>query len=109
MSDAETPRAVALVRSDMPPSGVDLESVAERYGYRLVYTVVTEAGAVVTTLAVVQHAREWAAGAVVVPGFAHAYAVRQVITGFAALVTPTQLYPRGHRWPADALRFEKER
>ncbi|MET8795114.1 hypothetical protein ABZV91_01420 [Nocardia sp. NPDC004568] len=91
----------------MPPSGIDLRRMAERHGYRLVYTVRTDAGAVVTTLAVVQHVREWEAGAVVVPGFEHAFAIRQVITGYAALITPSRLYPCGHRWPSDALRCER--
>ncbi|GGL00429.1 hypothetical protein [Nocardia jinanensis] len=106
MASANPLNAIALIRRDLPTPDIDLPELAGRHGYRLVYTVVTDAGAVVTTLALVRHTEEWNARAVVVPGLEHAYIVRQVITHFAALVTPTRLYPCGHRWPADTLRCE---
>lgn len=98
MITAEFPAAIALVRRDVPAPAVDLHALAARYGYRLVFTVFTDAGPLVTALAVARHAEDHNARAVVVPGFEHADSVRQVVTGLAALITPIRLYPRGHRW-----------
>lgn len=79
-------------------SGVDLHELARRHGYRLVYTVYTDARPLVTVLALARHASEFDARAVVVPGFEHAESVRQLVSEHAALITPMRLYPRGHRW-----------
>jgi len=94
----ERPKAVALVRRDVPVSVVDLYALAERHGYRLVFTVFTDAGPKVAALALARHAGEHGAAAVVVPGFEHVDAIRHLVTDNAALITPMRLYPRGHRW-----------
>jgi hypothetical protein len=95
---AERAAAIGLVRREVPGPAVDLHELAERHGYRLVYTVYTDAGPMVTALALARHAGEWNARAVVVPGFEHAETVRRLVTDIAALITPMRLYPRGHRW-----------
>ncbi|MFD4402370.1 hypothetical protein ACFWPH_06350 [Nocardia sp. NPDC058499] len=92
--------AIAYVRRDLPGSDADLHALAERHGYRLVFTVVADAGPIVSGLIVAQHICEHDASAVVVPGFQHSEAIRTLVTDLAALVTPMQLYPRGFRWPA---------
>lgn len=98
MVPGERPTAIALIRRDVPVPAVDLHELAARHGYRLVFTVVTDAGPRVTALALARHAGEWNARAVVVPGFEHADAVRHLVTDIAALITPMRCYPRGHRW-----------
>ncbi|MFI5717929.1 hypothetical protein [Nocardia sp. NPDC051750] len=90
--------AIAYVRRDLPGSGADLHALAERHGYRLVFTVVADTGPMVSGLVVAQHLYEYDAWAVVVPGFEHAEAIRTLVTDLAALITPMQLYPRGFRW-----------
>ncbi|TLF98233.1 hypothetical protein FEK35_25985 [Nocardia cyriacigeorgica] len=77
-----------------------MAGLAERHGLRLVFTVELVAGPQVSKLAVAQHISEHDAVAVIVPSFGHADAVRQVVTGAAALITPVRVYPRGYRWPA---------
>lgn len=94
----ERPTAVALVRRDLPVSVVDLHALAERHGYRFVFTVYTDAGPKISALALARHAGEHGAAAVVVPGFEHVDAIRHMVTDNAALITPMRLYPRGHRW-----------
>lgn len=95
----ESPTAIALVRRDVPVPAVDLPELAARHGYRLVFTVFTDAGPLVTALAVARHAEDHDARAVVVPGFEHVDAVRQFVTDLAALITPMRFCPRGNRWP----------
>lgn len=99
MAIAESSTAIALVRRDVPLPAVDLPMLATRHGYRLVFTVFTDAGPLVTALAVARHAEDHDARAVVVPGLDHVDSVRQFVTDLAALITPTRFYPRGHRWP----------
>ncbi|WP_280435082.1 hypothetical protein [Nocardia carnea] len=94
------PAAVALIRLDIPDPGIDLHELAERHGYRLVYTVNTDTVPRLAGNALARHAAEAGAEAVVVPSFEHAYDLRHLITGNAALITPMQLYPRGYRWPS---------
>ncbi|MBF6423363.1 hypothetical protein IU440_01565 [Nocardia cyriacigeorgica] len=76
-----------------------MTDLAERHGFRLVFTVELDAGPLVPNLAVAQHINEHDPVAVIVPSFGHAEGVRQVITGAAALITPIRVYPRGYRWP----------
>lgn len=101
MTVDERPTAVALVRHDVPVSVVDLHALAERHGYRLVFTVFTDAQPKIAALALARHAGEHGATAVVVPGFEHVDAIRHFVTENAALITPMRLYPRGHRWAVD--------
>ena len=99
MSTADRPAAIGLVRRDIAPAHVDLHELAARHGLRLIFTVFTDSGPLVTSLALSRHAAECDARAVVVPGFEHADLVRHLITENAALITPMRRYPRGHRWP----------
>ncbi|MEV0108705.1 hypothetical protein AB0H42_20525 [Nocardia sp. NPDC050799] len=100
MSDrVPLPPAVALIRLNLPMSDIDLHGLAERYGYRLVYTVKTDTVARLAVHALARHAAEAGAEAVVVPNFEHADDLRHLITENAALITPIQIYPRGYRWP----------
>lgn len=99
VATAEFATAIALIRRDVPVPAVDLPELAARHGYRLVFTVFTDAGPLVTALAVARHAEDHEARAVVVPGFEHVDSVRQFVTDLAALITPMRFYPRGHRWP----------
>lgn len=103
----ERPKAVALVRRDLPVSAVDLHALAERHGYRLVFTVYTDAGPRIAALALARHAGEHCAAAVVVPGFEHVDAIRHMVTANAALITPMRLYPRGYRWAGKASEQER--
>lgn len=92
-------RALGFVRRDIPDHGTDLHTLARRHGYRLVFTVITDTGPVISGLVVAQHLSEYAADAVVVPGFEHAEPIRCLITDLAALITPMQVHPLGYRWP----------
>ncbi|MEU1984069.1 hypothetical protein [Nocardia sp. NPDC019395] len=93
------PPAVALIRLDIPTRDIDLHELAERHGYRLVYTVKTDIVPRLAIHALARHAAEVGAEAVVVPSFEHADNIRHLVTENAALITPMQLYPRGYRWP----------
>ncbi|MEV0105546.1 hypothetical protein AB0H42_04270 [Nocardia sp. NPDC050799] len=99
----ELPKSIALVRRDVQGDGVDVYKVAERHGYRLVWTVRLDTGPLATALIMAGAVMEHGAAAVVVPSFEHADAVRHAITEHAALVTPMQIYPRGYRWPVVQL------
>ncbi|MEU1522785.1 hypothetical protein ABZ413_11345 [Nocardia rhamnosiphila] len=92
------PSAVALIRLNLPTRDIDLHELAARHGYRLVYTVKTDTVSRLAMHALVRHAAEAGAEAVVVPNFEHADDLRHLITENAALITPVQIYPRGHRW-----------
>lgn len=92
--------AIAYVRRDLPTPEADLHELADRHGYRLVFTVIADTGPILSGLIIAQHICEHDARAVVVPGFQHAESIRTLVTDLAALVTPMQLYPRGFRWPA---------
>lgn len=99
-SEQHAPKAIGLIRRDIEGGdGTDLHVLAQRHGYRLVFTVTLDTGPLVAALVVAQHVYEHRAAAVVVPGFEHADTVRHVVTDLAALVTPMQVYPRGYRWP----------
>ncbi|WP_459548997.1 hypothetical protein [Nocardia sp. X0981] len=92
------PPAIALIRLNFPARDVDLHELAERHAYRLVYTVETDTVPQLVIHALVRHAAEVGAEAVVVPSFEHAEGLRHLITENAALITPVQIYPRGYRW-----------
>ncbi|VFB00889.1 hypothetical protein [Nocardia cyriacigeorgica] len=97
------PKAIGLVRRGVPGEhGTDLHALAERYGYRLVFTVGLEVRPLVAAMALAQHVGDHAATAVVVPTYEHAEAYRMIVTELAALITPVRFYRRGHRWPATA-------
>jgi hypothetical protein len=95
------PRAIGLVRLDLVTPDVNLHELAEKHGYRLVFTVQTDTGPAITTLALAQQAVEHSAEAVVVPGFEHAESVRHLATDIGALITPAQIYPPGYHWSED--------
>ncbi|GGL42223.1 hypothetical protein [Nocardia jinanensis] len=95
----EAPKAIGLIRRDMHGNGVDIHQVAQRYGYRLVWTVRLDTGPLASVLILAGTIYEHGAAAVIVPSFEHADAVRHAITDIAALATPMQVYPRGYRWP----------
>lgn len=93
-------RAVALVRRDITgPGDADVHRIAERFGYRIVWTVHLDTGPLASALILAGTVMEYEAAAVVVPSFAHADAVWHTITDLCALITPMQVYSRGHRWP----------
>lgn len=92
------PPAIALIRLNLPMRDIDLHELAERHGYRLVYTVKTDTVPQLAIHALARHAAEIGAGAVVVPSFEHADDLRHLITENAALITPIQIYPQGYRW-----------
>lgn len=97
------PRAIGLVRRGAPGGdGADLNALAERHGYRLVFTVGLDLRPLLAAMALAQHLGDHRATAVVVPTFEHAEPYRMVITELAALITPVRFYRRGHRWPAAA-------
>ncbi|WP_245839618.1 hypothetical protein [Nocardia donostiensis] len=94
------PNAIGLIRRDIRGGEhTDLHALAERHGYRLVFTLAVDVRPFITALAVTQHLAEHAATAVVVPCYEHAEAVQIPITERAALITPVRIYPRGYRWP----------
>lgn len=99
----EQPRAIAMIRRDIQGDGVDVFKVADRHGYRLVWTVRLDTGPLATALILHGAVMEHGAAAVVVPSFEHADSARHAITDIAALVTPMCVYPRGHRWPVVQL------
>ncbi|MEV0045053.1 hypothetical protein AB0H60_16500 [Nocardia rhamnosiphila] len=96
----DRPRAIGFERREIAGAGTDLNALAGRHGYRLVFTVTADTGPAISGLIVAQHLCEFEAQAVVVPGFEHAESIRSLITDLAALVTPMQIYPWGYRWPA---------
>ncbi|MFI5717637.1 hypothetical protein [Nocardia sp. NPDC051750] len=91
--------AIGFIRRDIPGHGTDLHTLAHRHGYRVVFTVITDTGPVISGMIVAQHLCEYAADAVVVPGYEHAETIRCLITDLAALITPMRVYPLGYRWP----------
>ncbi|BDT84613.1 hypothetical protein FMUAM8_03770 [Nocardia cyriacigeorgica] len=97
------PRAIGLVRRGAPGGdGADLNALAERHGYRLVFTVGLDLRPLLAAMALAQHLGDHRATAVVVPTFEHAEPYRLIITEHAALITPVRFYRRGHRWSAAA-------
>lgn len=103
------PHAIGLVRLDLVVPDVNLYELVEKHGYRLVFTIKTDTGPAITTLALAQQAVEHCAEAVVVPGFEHAESVRCLATDIGALVTPMQIYPPGYRWPVEDSHREQAR
>ncbi|MEU4431900.1 hypothetical protein ACH474_11175 [Nocardia rhamnosiphila] len=100
----EAQRAVGLVRKDLDGhSGTDIGTLAERHGYRMVWTVFLDTEPLASALIVVSTVYEHNASAVVVPSFAHVDAFRDAVTDVAVLITPMRLYPRGFHWPTTAL------
>lgn len=99
----ELQRAIAMIRRDVSGDGVDVYQVAERHGYRLVWTVRLDTGPLASALIIAGAVMEHSAAAVVVPSFEHADSARHAITDVAELVTPVRIYPRGHRWPVVQL------
>lgn len=91
--------ALGLIRTGLPNNGADLHELARKHGHRLVYTVFLDIGPLISGLVVAQKIVEYDAVAVVVPRFEHAETEREVITDLAALITPMQVYYRGHHWP----------
>lgn len=93
------PKAIGLVRSDVVGGEhIDLHLLAAHHGYGLVFTVTMDIGPVAAALVIAQHLYEHSASAVVVPSLEHAASSRHAVTDLAALITPMQVYPRGHRW-----------
>ncbi|AVH25020.1 hypothetical protein IU412_24440 [Nocardia cyriacigeorgica] len=90
-----------MVRRGIPGGDrADLGALAERHGYRLVFTIGLDVRPLVAAMALAQHLGDHAATAVVVPTFEHAEPYRMIVTELADLITPVRFYPRGHRWPA---------
>lgn len=101
MTDQDTPRrAVALLHSGHDPSVYD--ALLDRHRLKIVYTVHTDAPAVLAVLIAVQHVLDHLADAVVVPhlGTPDADAPWWVITEAADLITGTSEYPLGSRLAA---------
>ncbi|MEU1953146.1 hypothetical protein ABZ510_14890 [Nocardia rhamnosiphila] len=95
----DRPKAVGLIRRDVFGHGIDIHRVAARFGHRIVWTVRLDTGPLASALILAGTVTDYAADAVVVPGFEHADAVRHTVTDLCALITPMQVYPRGYRWP----------
>jgi hypothetical protein len=56
---SETPKAIGLVRKDAHGNGVDIHQVAQRYGYRLVWTVYADCGPLATPMQVYPRGYRW--------------------------------------------------
>ncbi|MGW4070033.1 hypothetical protein [Nocardia grenadensis] len=97
-------RAVALLHSDHDP--VTLEALVQKHGLRIVYTVHTDAPAVLAALIAVQHALEHLAVAVIVPhlGVLEPDTPWRVVTSAADLITGTQEYPLWSELPTPPKR-----
>lgn len=96
MTDRIKPRrAVALLHSDHDP--MTLETLVQRHELRIVYTVHTDAPAVLAALIAVQHALERLADAIVIPhiGTLEPDTPWRVVTAAGDLITGTQEYPLG--------------
>jgi hypothetical protein len=92
--DPDSPgRAVALLHSDHDP--VMFETLVWRHQLEIVYTVHTDAAAVLAALIAVQHALEHLADAVVIPhlGTLEPGTPWWVVTEAADLITGTREYP----------------
>lgn len=102
----EPTRAVALLHSDHDPD--TYEALTRNHRLKIVYTVHTDAVAVLAALIAVQHALEHGADAVVIP---HLEALEPgspwwAVTHAAALITRTQEYPL---WAAITTQAGNER
>ncbi|MEV3961203.1 hypothetical protein AB0M34_09940 [Nocardia sp. NPDC050193] len=86
-------RAVALLHSDHDPAAY--EALTQKHQLKIVYTVHTDAPAVLAALIAVQHALEHLAVAVIVPhlGVLEPDTPWRVVTSAADLITGTQEYP----------------
>ncbi|MEU4840918.1 hypothetical protein [Nocardia testacea] len=94
MTDQDMPRrAVALLHSDHDP--VTLDALVQKHGLQIVYTVHTDAPAVLAALIAVQHVLEHLADAIVIPhiGTLELETPWRVVTAASALITGTQEYP----------------
>jgi hypothetical protein len=98
------PLAIGFERRDIPGAGDDLFRLAEKHGYRWVYTVHTDVREPKQVMRILgKHAGDHNADAIVTPGFEHIepLSLRIFISQFAALITPMQLYPKGYQWYAE--------
>ncbi|WP_327147646.1 hypothetical protein [Nocardia sp. NBC_01329] len=96
MTNQDNPRrAVALLHSGHDP--MTLETLVQKHELRIVYTVHTDAPAVLAALIAVQHALEHLADAVVIPhiGTLESATPWRVVTAAGDLITGTQEYPLG--------------
>ncbi|WP_280236996.1 hypothetical protein [Nocardia cyriacigeorgica] len=96
----EPRRTVALLHSAHDPATYD--ALMDRHRLTIVYTVYTDAAAVLGALIAVQHALEHLADAVVIPhlGALKPRAPWWVITEAAGLITDAREYPMGSSFPA---------
>lgn len=107
MTDQDKPRrAVALLHSAHDPD--TCEALTRRHRLEIVYTVHTDAAAVLAALIAVQHALEHLADAVVIP---HLDTLEPgtpwwVVTEAADLITGTQEYPL---WSAVTAQTRRQR
>ncbi|TLF77374.1 hypothetical protein [Nocardia cyriacigeorgica] len=87
-------RAIALLHSRHDP--VVFEALTQRHRLRIVYTVYTDAAAVLAALIAVQHALDHLADAVAVPhlGTLEPGTPWWVVTEAADLITAARQYPR---------------
>ncbi|MGV9923386.1 hypothetical protein [Nocardia rhamnosiphila] len=96
MTEPDPPtRAVALLHSTHDPA--TYEALTRRHRLNIVYTVHTDAAAVLAALIAIQYALEHAADAVVIPhlGALEPRAPWWVVTQAADLITATQQYALG--------------
>lgn len=105
MTEPDEPtRAIALLHSDHDPA--TLEALTRKHRLNIVYTVHTDAVAVLAALIAVQYALEHAADAVVLPhlGTLEPGTPWWVVTRAADLITGTQEYPLGSALTAQTRR-----
>ncbi|MET8799588.1 hypothetical protein ABZV91_24740 [Nocardia sp. NPDC004568] len=94
MTEPDPPtRAIALLHSTHDPA--TYEALTRKHRLNIVYTIHTDAVAVVSALIAVQHALEHAADAVVIPhlGALEPRTPWWVVTQATDLITATQHYP----------------
>ncbi|GGL33035.1 hypothetical protein [Nocardia jinanensis] len=86
-------RAVALLHSNHDPAAYEL--LTRKHRLKIVYTVHTDAAALLAALIAVQHAFDHLADAVIIPhlGTLEPDTPWRVVTAAADLITGTQEYP----------------
>jgi hypothetical protein len=90
------PNAIGVVRWD----NASLKHLAAEHNYFLVEVVGFDVDTRAAVLLLSRHIRDAEADAVLTPSLEHVGELKWAITLVCDLITPEQVYPCGHQWPA---------
>lgn len=86
------PRAVGLA---LPGGGlIEIDWLAEEYGYEVVYTIFADVCPLTTLLIIADQLGACGATAIIAQESEQVEPIRHLVTDVATLITPARLYPR---------------